>query len=75
MDKSTCSVDGCEGVTGVPGTARGLCSKHYNRFMRYGDVTTVRKRGRAPGPGHHMWKVPTPPIRRSIIASTGPRQG
>lgn len=36
MDKDTCSVDGCEGVTGVPGTARGLCSKHYNRLLRHG---------------------------------------
>ena len=37
MDKGTCSIDGCEGVTGVPGTARGWCSKHYNRWQRHGD--------------------------------------
>jgi hypothetical protein len=41
MSERTCSVieDGkrCEGVTGVPGTARGLCSKHYNRWLRHGD--------------------------------------
>ena len=33
MGKGTCSVDGCEGVTGVPGTARGYCNKHYNRWL------------------------------------------
>jgi 5-methylcytosine-specific restriction endonuclease McrA len=33
-----CAVAGCGGLTGVPGTARGLCSKHYTRYMRYGDL-------------------------------------
>lgn len=32
-----CSVDGCDGLAGVPGTARGYCSRHYARFMRTGD--------------------------------------
>lgn len=35
--KRTCYIDGCDGETGVPGTARGLCSKHYNRWRRTGD--------------------------------------
>jgi hypothetical protein len=60
MSERTCSVieDGkrCEGITGVPGTAKGMCSKHYNRFRRYGDVTTVRKGGPGAGSGHHSWK-------------------
>jgi hypothetical protein len=57
MAERTCSVEGCDAVTGVPGTAKGLCSKHYNRWRRYGDVTIVNKR---PGPGngskHPLWK-------------------
>lgn len=34
-----CEVAGCNGVTGVKGTARGLCDKHYTRFMKFGDVS------------------------------------
>lgn len=37
MAKRTCSIEGCDGLTGVPGTARGWCSKHYNRWQRWGD--------------------------------------
>lgn len=32
-----CGVDNCNGITGVAGTARGLCNAHYHRFMRHGD--------------------------------------
>jgi len=32
-----CSVDGCTAISGVPGTARGLCNKHYTRAKRHGD--------------------------------------
>lgn len=32
-----CSVSDCEALTGMKGTARGLCSKHYNRLLRNGD--------------------------------------
>ena len=31
-----CAIDGCEGVTGVPGTAKGLCAAHYGRLRRHG---------------------------------------
>lgn len=56
MQQRTCSVAGCDGVTGVPGTARGLCNKHYNRWRRHGDVTIVRQ-GRPPsGAKHPLWK-------------------
>jgi hypothetical protein len=47
MEQRTCFVIEdevkCDGITGVPGTARGMCSKHYNRQLRYGDplVTSV----------------------------------
>lgn len=51
-----CSVDECDGITGVPGTAKGLCNKHYNRFRRHGDVTTVKKGSPGVGPAHHSWK-------------------
>lgn len=45
MSDSTCSVPNCNGETGRPGTARGMCSKHYNRWRRNGDplVKTQRK--------------------------------
>lgn len=33
MAKSTCSVDGCEGIT----VGRGVCRKHYHRLRTYGD--------------------------------------
>ena len=32
-----CRVDGCDKMTGRPGTALGLCSLHYNRQRRHGD--------------------------------------
>lgn len=37
MANRTCSIDGCEKPTGPKGTARGWCSKHYNRWYRWGD--------------------------------------
>lgn len=37
MPERTCSIEGCEGIAGRPGTARGWCSKHYNRWQRWGD--------------------------------------
>lgn len=60
MAQSTCVVveDGkkCDGITGVPGTAKGMCSKHYNRWLRYGDVTAVKKGSPGTGEKHHSWK-------------------
>lgn len=32
-----CSIKDCGKLTGVRGTARGLCSQHYNRWLRNGD--------------------------------------
>lgn len=37
-DIRPCSVDGCGRTTGMLGTARGLCSRHYHRWRRYGDA-------------------------------------
>jgi hypothetical protein len=39
-----CRVNGCEGITGKSGTARGLCSAHYHRFLRYGDENASLRR-------------------------------
>ncbi len=36
-----CRIDGCTGTTGVPGTARDLCSRHYGRWQRWGDPLFV----------------------------------
>ena len=33
-----CAVPDCPKPAGVPGTARGLCSMHYTRLQRNGDV-------------------------------------
>ena len=33
-----------------------MCSKCYNRWRRYGDVTVVKKGGPGVGPQHHSWK-------------------
>ena len=38
MDNPTCSVEGCERETGVPGSALGLCGKHYQRLKKYGST-------------------------------------
>lgn len=32
-----CSIDDCDCLTGIPGTARGYCSGHYQRWRTYGD--------------------------------------
>lgn len=56
MAERTCTVKDWDGVTGVSGTAKGLCSKHYNRLRRHGDLTTVKKGSPGKGPAHHSWK-------------------
>lgn len=40
-----CAVTDCNAMTGMKGTARGWCSKHYNRWLRNGDplVRSPRK--------------------------------
>ena len=39
-----CAVEGCPKPAGVPGTAKGLCSMHYHRLRRNGDVNIRSKR-------------------------------
>lgn len=40
-----CVVADCEGVYGRPGSARGYCAKHYQRWKSHGDPTvTIRRR-------------------------------
>ena len=41
-----CSIAGCTKRTGIKGTAKGLCSMHYSRLVRYGDPRIPRKRPR-----------------------------
>lgn len=43
MAKGICSDEDCNGVTGVPGTARGLCSKHYTRWIKTGTTELEAK--------------------------------
>lgn len=38
LELPLCTIPGCDGVTGVSGTARGLCSSHYHKWCRYGDA-------------------------------------
>ena len=60
MEKRTCFVVEndvkCDDITGVPGTARGMCSKHYNRWLRYGDALVTRNPDRHEGEKHHLWR-------------------
>lgn len=56
MAERTCITPDCGGVTGMPGTAREMCSKCYNRWRRHGDVVTVKKGSPGKGPAHHSWK-------------------
>ena len=39
-----CSFDGCERLTGLPGTARGWCQLHYNRWLHNGDPNVMRSK-------------------------------
>lgn len=38
LELGFCVVPGCDGQTGLSGTARGLCSSHYHKWHRYGDA-------------------------------------
>lgn len=37
MSERICSVDDCDSAANVPGSAKGFCGKHYQRWKRYGD--------------------------------------
>ena len=44
-----CTVDGCTASANQPGTAKGLCRKHYARFAKHGDPNvTLITIGNAP---------------------------
>lgn len=46
-----CAIEGCPKPAGVPGTAKGLCSTHYNRLRRTGDpLTTITETKPKPPP-------------------------
>jgi hypothetical protein len=40
-----CSVEGCNN----PAKSKGMCSKHYSRFWRYGDTSVVKIKPRGAG--------------------------
>lgn len=45
MAERPCSIDGCVGRAGIPGTGRGMCNAHYKKLRKYGDpLHVVRKR-------------------------------
>lgn len=43
-----CAIEGCDGVAGVPGTARGWCSSHYSRWQNHGDPLAGGRRRTVP---------------------------
>lgn len=48
---TACLIPGCLKPAGVPGTARGYCSMHYNRLRRTGDpLTTLSSLRALPSP-------------------------
>lgn len=44
MTHRTCLVDDCEREAGEPGSGRGWCSLHYQRWRRTGDPTAIKRR-------------------------------
>lgn len=36
-----CQIEGCDRMAGAPGTARGMCHRHYRRWQRHGDPTAA----------------------------------
>lgn len=46
-----CSIDGCTGKY----SSRGMCDKHYKRWYRYGDVTTIKTRHPVGDPVSRFW--------------------
>jgi len=61
-----CSVDGCD----EPNYARTFCAKHYNRWMKHGDTTTVLN-GKKRASDRYVMKtgyiVVFPPGRGSVL--------
>jgi len=46
----TCAVDGCNGDAAKPGSGRGWCGKHYQRFRKHGDpLVSLLDRETTPG--------------------------
>lgn len=39
MSNKQCIIERCNKITGVSGTAKGLCSSHYHRLQRHGNPT------------------------------------
>ncbi len=52
MENRTCSVEDCES----PRHVRGLCIKHYGRFMRHGSTDDPREPDYGTRSKHPLWK-------------------
>lgn len=46
MAPRPCRIDGCSKLTGIPGTAKELCSSHYQKLRTYGDPLADRRKVR-----------------------------
>lgn len=44
MTIGECTIEGCKGRSGVPGSARGWCRAHYKRWQKYGTVNEPSRR-------------------------------
>lgn len=58
MTEHTCSVDGC----GLPIKARRWCSKHYQRWIKFGSVFAVQDTGQCVGCGVEVTKGKSGPL-------------
>lgn len=47
MASRPCKINGCERLAGVPGSGRGWCGAHYQKWQKYGDPLVSTKRQRA----------------------------
>jgi hypothetical protein len=48
VEQRTCKVEGCTDPGNLPGTARGMCGRHYYRWQTYGDPNAPVKKPRSP---------------------------
>lgn len=63
----TCLVDDCSSKK----RSRGYCSRHYNRFMRYGDPLMGRRyRERHNLSGHELFNIWHSMVKRTTVPST-----
>lgn len=52
-----CAVANCDQITGVPGSAKGLCGLHYQRMKKHGHTEPTRARNICAVSGCDAWVV------------------